>query len=102
MEAANDNEDMIEMVAHTHIEITFVEPLSAMEAFKLVSSCDAEGLDISMTNSQRIVLFETDEIEDVTTHLSDLGLIESIGMIKVISTFEPSFQHMRIDFYDES
>lgn len=96
-----EDQDAIEMVAFTHIEVTLTEPLSAGEAFHIITAGERMGTDISINSASRIVLFDTDEIEDVTEILSDIGAIETIGMIKVISTFEPNYGHYLIEFEEE-
>ena len=93
-----EDQDMITMIAHTHIEVTFIEPLTSFESFAIVAEGERTGLDISVTTSGRIALFETEEIEEVTSILADIGAIETIALIKVISTFEPQLSTILIEF----
>ena len=97
----DNDQDYISLVAHTHIEITLIDPLTALEAFKLIGALEKEGIETTINASSRIIMCETDELEDVTKHLAELGLVEHIGLIKLISTFEPDFQRILVEFEEE-
>ena len=88
----NDN-DTLELIAHNYIEITMFDPLSDNECMQLVASLERLGIDTAINSKGRILTFDAhlDDLEEITGELADMGLVEDIGLIKHVVSFEPQW-----------
>ena len=90
---SNDNDDMLELIAYNTIEMIMTNPLSDLECRRLMEGLERYGIDAAINRQGRILTFDAhmDELSDITGELADMGLVEDIGLIKVVTSFEPQW-----------
>lgn len=86
--------DELEMIAYNYLEITMFEPLTDMEIQHLFNSLERTGIEMSVNRQGRILTFDAhlDDLSEITGELADMGLVEDIGLLKVVTTFEPQWE----------
>ena len=85
--------DELELIAHNTIEMILTDPLSDHECTRLVQSLERIGIEMAINQKGRILTFDAhmDDLQDITGELADMGLVEDIGLIKVVTSFEPQW-----------
>lgn len=89
------NDDQLELIATNVIEITMVDALSDMEARRLIEGVERYGIDASVNASGRIAVFEVhgdEQMQDILGEMGDMGLVEDIGLIRIITELEPQWE----------
>ncbi len=81
-------DDDIIAVAHVTKEFTFVDPLSDGESLALIQTAEADGINVTVTASGRIVLIGTEDLPVATALLAEIGLIESLALIREITEWD--------------
>ena len=71
-------------------EFTFHDPMTEDEAYMLVTTAKASNIDCTVNQSGRSALFACDNLEDATAILAEVGLIESLGLIREITEWDIS------------
>ena len=85
-----DDELGIEVISYTTIEVTLNEPATESEILHLVD-CAAEKIDTEMVANQsgRILLFASEDLQEVLQFLVGHGFVYEIGLIKLVTELEP-------------
>jgi len=81
-------DDDIIAVAHVTKEFTFIDPLSDGEALALIQTAQADEIEVHIATGGRIVLIATDELPTATALLAEIGLIESLALIREITEWD--------------
>ena len=85
--------DELELIAYNTIEMILTDPLTDAECTRLVQSLERIGIDTAINQRGRILTFDAhmDDLQDITGELAEMGLVEDIGLIKVVTSFEPQW-----------
>lgn len=89
----NDNDEYLELITYNQIEIVMSEALTDIECRRLVETLERYGIEAAINRQGRILTFdaELDQLQDITGEMADMGLVEDIGLIKHVTTFEPQW-----------
>ena len=89
----NDDDEMLELIAYNSIELIMHDPLSDAECQTLITSLERLGIDTAINRQGRILTFDAhmEDLAEITGEMADMGLVEDIGLIKVVTSFEPQW-----------
>lgn len=87
----------LELIAHNTYEFTMIDPLTDRECVVLGELAHEAGVDVAVNKSGRIITVECDDMPDATGLLAELGLVETIGLIRHITEYEPQWDHALIE-----
>ena len=95
--------DSLSLLVTNIITVTLTDPLTSGEGYKIVSALKENGFESTVSKSNRILTVEVESLDDleiITAELAELGLVESIGLIRQVTEFEPQWDHnmIRIEF----
>ena len=86
---------MLELIAHNMIEMVMTSGLTHNECVRLEQMLERDEIYVAFNKNARVLTFECEEVEEgmkeITAAMADLGLVEEIGLIKWITTFEPQW-----------
>lgn len=82
------SDDDLVAVAHVTKEITLIDPLSDGECHALLATCKADNITIHINQARRIILFDCNDLRQVTSILAEVNLIESLGLIREITEWD--------------
>ena len=84
----DSTEDDVIATAFVTKEFTFIDPLSENECLALIEIAEHNNIPVSINGSYRIVLFACDNLNEATSILAEINLIESIGKIREITEWD--------------
>ena len=86
---------MLELIAYNMIEMVMTTGLTHQECVRLEQMLERNEIYVAFNSTGRVLTFECDEVEEgmkeITAAMADMGLVEDIGLIKWITTFEPQW-----------